>query len=273
MSEVETIIEQARLFAVQHVPADVLSSAVPAALGMLVAGVGLSVLGAKLARFGLTAGFILIGGFLGLRFTQHFGFYPIVCILGGASLVGIIGYQTFRLWVGVGAAMVFSSIVLGTFGYQRVLPLVSEFEQSAQVKTLDSPVPFAIPTPQEQRDYLERTPQQWAGDFWAFVTQRDATVAKNAKAIALVALLTGLCMGIVAVRWALILATSLAGTVLVTTAMATLLTHSVPESYQAFQRNPALLGVGVGGFLVTSLILQTMLSRRTPAAKADGAKS
>ena len=85
------------------------------------------------------------------------------------------------------------------------------------------------------------------------------------------ALLTGLCLGIVAVRWALILATSLVGTVLVTTAAATLLTRSVPESYQAFQSNPGLVGVGVGGFLVTSLILQTMLSRKSPAAKGESA--
>ena len=194
-----------------------------------------------------------------------------ICGLVGAFLIGIIAYQTFRLWVGVGAAVVFSSLVLGTFGYQRVVPYVAEFQQGAQQLSIQSPITIAVPTSIGQQTYRDPTqqPQQWAEEFWAFVTQRDVNVARNTKALATVALLTGLCLGILAVRWALILATSLVGTVLVTTAAATLLTHSVPESYQAFQNNPSLVGVGVGGFLVTSLILQTMLSCKSPSAKGD----
>ncbi len=271
MNEVETILEQARLFLVEHAPTDFLRGAVPAALVFLVAGIGLSVLGAKLARFGITSAFVALGGVLGARFGQEMGFHPFICVLGGGFLIGVIAYQTFRLWVGVGAAIVFSSLVLGTFGYQRVVPYVAEFHQVAQQPAIQSPITMKVPTPLEQQAYRERTPRQWAEEFWAFVTARDANVARNTKALATVALLTGLCMGIVAVRWALILATSLVGTVLVTTAAATLLTRSVPESYQAFQNNPSLVGVGVGGFLVTSLILQTMLSRRSPSAKGESA--
>ena len=269
MNEIETILEQARLFIVQHAPTDALRAAIPAALVFLVAGIGLSVLGAKLARFGITSAFIVLGGVLGSRFGQEMGFQPLICALVGAFLIGVIAYQTFRLWVGVGAAIVFSSMVLGTFGYQRVVPYVAEFQQGGQQPAIQSPITFAVPTPLEQQAHLDRTPRQWAEEFWAFVTQRDAIVARNTKALATVALLTGLCLGIVAVRWALILATSLVGTVLVTTAAATLLTRSVPESYQAFQSNPGLVGVGVGGFLVTSLILQTMLSRKSPSAEGD----
>ena len=271
MNGIETILEQARLFAVQHAPTDALREAVPAALVLLVAGIGLSVLGAKLARFGVTSAFVVLGGVLGSRFGQEMGFQPLICVLVGAFLIGVIAYQTFRLWVGVGAAVVFSSLVLGTFGYQRLVPYVAEFQQGAQQPAIQSPITFAVPTPVEQQAYRERTPGQWAEEFWAFVTQGDANFAKNTKGLATVALLTGLCLGIVAMRWALILATSLVGTVLVTTAAATLLTQSVPESYQAFQNNPSLVGVGVGGFLVTSLILQAMLSRKGPSAKGESA--
>jgi len=267
MNEIEIVLEQARLFVVQHAPTDALSRAVPAALVLLVAGIGLSVLGAKLARFGVTSAFVVLGGVLGSRFGQEMGFQPLICVLVGAFLIGVIAYQTFRLWVGVGAAVVFSSLVLGTFGYQRVMPYVAEFERGAQQPSIQSPITFAVPTSIEQQAYRERTPRQWAEEFWSFVTLRDAIVAKNTKGLATVALLTGLCLGIVAVRWAMILATSLVGTVLVTTAAATLLTRSVPESYQAFQNNPSLVGIGVGGFLVSSLILQTMLSRKSPSKK------
>jgi len=269
MNEIETILEQARLFFVQHAPTDALRGAVPAALVFLVAGIGLSVLGAKLARFGITSAFVVLGGVLGARFGQEMDFHPLICVLVGGLLIGVIAYQTFRMWVGVGAAIVFSSLVLGTFSYRQVAPYVAEFQQGAQQPAIQSPITFAIPTPMEQQAYRDRTPRQWAEEFWAFVTVRDVNVARNTKALAIVALLTGLCLGILAVRWALILATSLVGTVFVTTAAATLLTRSVPESYQAFQNHPGLVGVGIGGFLVASLILQTLLSRQSPSAKSE----
>lgn len=272
MAEIESILEAARAFAVQHAPADVLKGAIPAAILMLVAGIGISVLGAKLARFGLTTAFVVVGGALGAAFSKEFNFAPIVCVVGGALLIGVIGFQTFRLWVGLGAAMVFSSAVMGTFGYQKVMPYMAEFRQQNQIQSIESPIAFAIPTPDEQADYRKASPKEWAQEFWTYLTQRDAATAQNTKALSLVALLTGLCMGIVAVRWALIIATSLIGTVLVTSAAATLLTNSVPESVKAFQNNPSLVGVGVGGFLVTSLILQTMLSRKSPAATESGNK-
>ncbi len=271
MNEVEILLEQARLFVVQHAPADALRGAVPAALVFLVAGIGLSVLGAKLARFGITSAFVVLGGVLGAKFGQEMGFHPLICVLVGALLVGVIAFQTFRLWAGVGAAVVFSSLVMGTLGLKLVVPYVGEFENGAQRPTIQSPITFAVPTPTEQQAYRERTPRQWAEEFWAFLSHKNATVARNTKALATVAMLTGLCLGILAVRWALILTTSIVGTALVTTGAAALLTQSVPDSYQAFQNNPSLVGVGIGGFLVTSLILQTMLSRKSPQAKSESA--
>ena len=178
---IETILEQARLFFVQHAPTDALRAAIPAALIFLVAGVGLSVLGAKLARFGITSAFVVLGGALGVRFGQEMGFNSLICALVGAFLIGVIAYQTFRLWVGVGAAIVFSSLVLGAFGYQRVVPYVEEFEQ-----TIQGPISFAVPTPLEQQAHRDRNLQQWPEEFWAFVTQRDANIAKNTKGLSIV---------------------------------------------------------------------------------------
>ena len=64
MTEIESILEAARSFAVQHAPTEALRGAVPAAIVLLVAGVGISVLGAKLARFGMTTMFVVVGGAL-----------------------------------------------------------------------------------------------------------------------------------------------------------------------------------------------------------------
>lgn len=273
MNEIETILEQGRLFVVQHAPSEVLTSAVPAAIVFLIAGIGLSVLGAKLARFGMTAAFVVLGGLAGVWFGRELGFSPLPCVLVGAFLIGIISYLSFRLLVGLAAAVVFSSVVVGAFGYHRVIPYVSEFEQTLPLSASANSSTFVIPSTEQQQAYRDRDPRRWATEFWAFVTARDSNTARNSKAITIVALLTGLCLGLLAVRWALIISTSIVGTSLVTAGVATLLTHSVPESYQAFQNNPGLLGIGVGGFLVTSLIVQTMLSRQSPSGKGESRSS
>lgn len=186
-------------------------------------------------------------------------------------MIGVIGYHTFRLWVGLVAALVLSSVVLSVFGYQRVVPHMAEFQQTAPIAAVDSPRSFVLPSPEEQQAYHDRSPRQWAEELWAFVTQRDAQIEPNGKALGMLAPVTGLCLGVVAVRWALILSTALVGTALVTTAIATFLAHAAPESYQAFQNRPGLVGMGVGAFLVASLILQTMLTRKAPAAKSEPA--
>ena len=273
MNEMETILEQARQLFVTHAPADMLKQAMPFAIVCLVAGVGFSVLGAKTARFGIACAFSVLGGYVGAFFAREVGYSVPVCGLIGAFMIGVIAYQTFRLWVGLGAAIVLSAAVLGSFGYQRVLPHITEFQESL----VDSPAAvdgsFALQTPEQQQVYLDRTPRDWAEGLWTFVSERDASAAPNGRALAIAAMVTGLCMGVLAVRWALILSTSIVGTMLVTTGMGTLLCRSVPDSYQAFQARPGLVGIGVGGFLVTSLIIQTMLTRSAPRSNANNGKS
>lgn len=273
MNEIESILEQARLFFVQYSPADALKQAMPVALICLLVGVGLSVLGAKLARFSMSCGFTLLGGAIGVYFSRQTGFSPLVCGALGALMVGVIGYQTYRLWVGMAAAVVLSSLAVGAFGYSQIVPHVAEFQQVETVAALDGNTTFVLPSPQEQEAYRARTPAQWAGELWAFIAEKNIHLERNAKAVVLAAMVTGLCLGVIAVRTALILSTSIMGTFFVSTGMATLLTHSVPEAYQACAHNPALVGMGVGGFLVTSLIIQTMLTRNAPSSKSDSSKS
>jgi len=280
MNEVASVLEQLRVFFVQHAPTSMPTGSVPVAVVCLVGGIVLSVLGAKFARFGLTTAFVLLGGLLGAGFADGLSFSRAACIPVGALLFGVIGFQTFRLWVGVASAAVLSAIVLGTFGSQRVAPHVAEFQQLSPWVISDSSaqsIPgttaeYVIPTRDQQTAYVERSPRQWASEFWSYLSERDASTARNGQAIAALTTLGGLCLGLLAVRLALVVSTSLMGTVLVTTGMATLLTHSVPDSYQAFQKNPTLVGVGIGAFLVTSLALQAMLMRKACAAGA-GAKS
>ena len=262
-------IEQVRLFAEQFQSGESFAHAVPAALVFLVAGIGLSVLGAKLARIGLTTGFVAMGAFAGHAFAGVAGVPSPLCMVAGAVMLGTIGHLTHRLWVGVAVAVVASSLVLGAFGYQRLLPELEPFRQS-QLQMMEASTGFSIPTPDEQERNLAGTMRENITAFWDYVVGRDAGIQRRAQVLGLSAMLTGLFLGVVAVRWALILATSLIGTALVTSGVATLLASFFPGSYQSFLAHPQVGGMAVGIFLMTSFALQVALTRKSPSTDGGG---
>lgn len=262
-----TILEQAKQFLQQQAPADLLRDAIPFGIICLVVGIGFSVLGAKLGRFGVTSLFVLLGAWIGVQFSELTSFARPVCGLIGAAMLGVVGYQSFRLWVGVTAGLVLATVMAGVLGYQRVVPHVQEFERSRVWVGTESPGEYAVPTPSQQEAYLARGPDEWASELWQFVTSKDSKLEQNGKAVVLGALLTGLCFGVMALRSALILSTSLIGTALVTTAISTLAYRVVPGSYEAVQKNPQYAGILVGAFLVMSVVVQTLLTRSAPADK------
>lgn len=267
MDQIASILEQLRIFAVQHAPERIPTSAVPVAVILLGAGVMLSVLGAKFARFGLTSAFVVAGAVLGDRFAHAFDFDRIISVGVGAILIGLIGFQTFRLWVGVAVAALLSMLVVGGFGANRVTPYLKEYvDTSGPISGEVIPLgesEFSIPSVDEQTAYLNREPRTWFANFWAFMTERDLTLARNIQALAILSALGGLCLGLMAVRPSLIVTTSVIGTVMVVGGVGTLLAGSVPSASASLQNNPRLIGLGVAAFLATSLVLQSMLMRKS----------
>ncbi|MHC4695237.1 MAG: hypothetical protein ACYTFA_00690 [Planctomycetota bacterium] len=274
MTDLQPILDRVRTFAEQSGHTDLLANAVPIAIMCLVVGIGLSVLGAKLARPGATLALGALGAAVGVWFSRTAQFAdPAGGLIGaavGAVVFAMIAHRAFPMLVGVATAVVFSSVALGTFGGQRVLPHYAEFTE-LNVPAVPEPVGFAIPSPEQQEEYLNKSPREFAGEFWAFVNEKDATVASNSRLLGVGAGVMGLFLGLVAVRWMLILSTSLVGTALLTTGVGTILkTVCSAESFLAMQSHSAAVGMGVGAFLVTSLVLQTLLTRKAPTDKETG---
>jgi len=267
------IVDQAGQWFKETAPADLLREAVPFGIICLVAGIGFSVLGAKLGRFAITGLFVLLGAWVGAQFSELTGFARPVCGLIGAAMLGIVGYQSFRLWVGLTAGLVLASIMAGVFGFQRVVPHVQDFERSRVWVSADAPGEYVVPTTAQQEAYVARGPRDWATGLWDYVSSKDVHVARNGKAVVLGALLTGLCFGVIALRSALVLSTSLIGTALVTTAISTLTYRFLPDSYHAVQKNPQYAGILVGAFLVTSIVVQALLTRNAPGDKPAAASA
>ncbi len=268
MNQLQSILDQAKVFVEQQVPGDLLAKAVPLGIVCVLAGVGMCVFGAKLARFSVTGGFAAAGGYVGYLFAQHTAYPTIVCVLGGAVMVAVVAYHTFRLWVGVAAAVMLSSLSLGLFGYQRMLPHLDEFEQRT-TWSAQTPGNFSLPSSGAQEANRERTFPQWLREFWGFVSQKDVQLERNGKALSIAAMLTGLCVGVLAMRAALIVSTSMFGTMLLTTGVFGLLAQSAPGAYQTLHSRPDVMGMVMGGFLVGSIILQTLLTRSASKKEAN----
>ena len=260
MTDLTPIFEHVRDFAVQNVPLEFQERTVAIAAIFLVGGIGLSVLGAKLAKPAMTTVLGLLGALGGVVFARNTGIHEAIGGLVGAVMLGTVSHLTFRLWVGVASALVFSTLALGAFSYQEVVPRAIEF--------LEAPVEgqqmMTLLSPEQQEAYIHPDFKERARDFWAYATQKDDRLPINSQLVGFGAAALGLFLGVIAVRWMLILATSIMGTGLVTTAVATTVAHYSPGSEQTFLNHSGVMGMGVGAFLVSSLILQTLLTRKAP---------
>lgn len=274
MTDFQAMFGQMRVFIEQHAPENIVDQVVPMAIVCLMAGVILCVLGAKISRWGTAAAFAVLGGMGGAYFSKQTGYAFPICAAAGAFTIAIVGYVTFRLWVGVLAALVFSSVALGAFGYHQVLPHLAEFDQVTARPVIDGPLGFTLPTPDQQEAVENRTPKEWFQQFWQFVSHENVRIEQNAWALGIGAMVIGLCLGVIAMRPALILSSSLIGTAMVVSAIATLWSQLRPgATYQTIEGQPGLFGVLVGGFLVSSLIVQTLITRPAAAGGGGGSKT
>lgn len=276
MEQVASILEQLRQFSIQHAPNGVPTGAIPVALFFLLIGVALSVVGARFARFGMTSVFVLLGCVLGHQFAENFQYSPAICMPAGGLLLGLIGFQTFKVWVGVAIAFLLSMLVVSGFGAKNIVPHFVSYTETSPLNMgqpgIEGETQFTIPTRYEQSAYVNGDPRTWLAGFWKFLTERDPGLARNTQALGILTALCGLCIGLMAVRPSLIVSTSLIGTAMVATGVMTLLSTSVTSTYDKIQANPRLIGLGVAAFLATSLVLQTMLMRKSTVGDSSPKK-
>lgn len=262
MTELTPLINQIRDFVATHAPPAVLERTIVISIAFLILGIGLSVLGAKLAKPTMATAVGLLGAVGGAVYAQYAGFNQVIGALVGAGMFGLVAHLTFRIWVGVATAVVLSSLALGTFGFQKIVPHLSEFDGMVTWSATEGTQTFTVPTPDEQTAYREHNLSEWASEFWSFATSKDSALPVNTQLVGFGAAAVGLFLGVVMVRWMLILATSVAGTMLVTTATATILSRFLADSYQPLLRHSGVMGMVVGAFLLASLVVQTLLTKK-----------
>ncbi|MCP4247382.1 MAG: hypothetical protein GY778_10080 [bacterium] len=263
------IAEQGRRLIEQHLPAEAIPPVAPVAIVALLVGVMVAVLGARLARPVLTAGFGVAGALAALRYACMLDLPQAVTVVLASVTLSVTGYLLYRLWIGVAAGAMMAALALGVFGFYRVLPEVAPFNESYPAVIAQSDEGgFALLDAEQQRTYLEKSPRTWAHDFWTHLTAQQADVQRNVVVIGVAAALMGLLLGALATRPALIVCTALFGTALVGSGLAALAAALVPEQYQSALNHPVWLGGAGAVLLLASLVLQTALTRPPPAAPA-----
>lgn len=274
MSKLQPFLDQANAYLTSFSAGGLDYRMLLSALLALVGGVLLCVMGAKLARVGVTVALALGGLAFGAEYGARLGMpAPLGAALAGGMLA-TIGFLTFRLWAGVLTGLVACTLALSVFGYRNVAPHAADFQPlGMSVAAQDTlAVSASHGSSSATGEFLPTPPREWLRQFWDFVRSRNATITSDAEPIVAAALLIGLFLGVLAVRGMLILSTSLVGTSLVFGGAVTLLSQIAPSSLAALEGSPGAMGMAAGGFLVSSLILQALLTRKNREPDSERTK-
>lgn len=221
----------------------------------LLGGLALSLAGAKLLRVSLGVLFTGGGGVLGAEVARLYGFPLLAGVVVGAVVLGMIGYLLFRMWLSALAGLLFAVLAVGTVVMPQMPRLWDEFEQS---RTGAGPggTEFSLPTPGAQTAGAD-TAEYWL-DFGRFVGEKRPELVRQTVFVASVSFLFGAAIGLFAYRWAMVLGTVLAGTVLLLFALGALAHRYQPAALEWCRANPRIML----GILLAWLFLAILLQRR-----------
>ncbi len=270
MSDYLTVFDHVRGLAEQHLPHEAMPSVLAIAIVLAGGGILLSVLGARLAKGALTFAFLIGGGLAAAGVARHLGWggrEAALLVAGGVVVSGLLGYFVFRLWVGVVVAVLLATVGSIAFNQARILPALKSFDHAAYVASGAGGERFALLDPAVQADYAKPTPQRWVRDFVNDLTTRDPGVRRSVGVAAVCWGAVGLLLGALLTRFTLITLTSAIGTAAFAGGAALLAANLRPDDYARATAQPLPIAIGVGACFVAALVLQTLMTRRAPAAK------
>lgn len=256
----------------QHAPADATMPAMPAAIVALVFGVGICVLGAKLARWLITVVFAVGGLLAGLSLGGHVDAAPMITALLGASALGVVGYMMHRLWVGVFTGAFLATVAFGVLSTQMILPHLDGFAKQQEVAAQQEVTTF---TPGPVSDAMHAGWDRfwdYTHQFGEYLVANQPDIQKYSIGVVVIAGAFGLLMGVFLCRLTLILFTAAFGTSLIGAGMAMFGQEVHVDMLKMLQERPEMSALALGAFFIFSIILQTMLTRSAPAAPAKKAE-
>ena len=252
----------------QHAPVQDLPRSDVLLGSMLVIGVLASTLGTKLARPIVTLTFAAAGGVAAGLYGGAFDLPLPVTVILASVLAGLAGVLAFRLWVGIGAGALLALIALSVYGSAYIIPHLQTFPAPGPGAAAEYTIPDV---PLEQQNTWDTLGHE-AERFWAHLKTQQADVEKYTLLIAAAAGLFGLVLGVLAVRFTLVVLTAGAGTLLVSSAVGLSLQSYWPHVWESLPAHATEANVALLAFFAASLVLQTLLTRRPPQAEPPAAE-
>jgi hypothetical protein len=258
----------------QHLPSEVIATQFPAAIVAILIGVGVCVLGAKLARWFITIIFASAGMVGGLGLGKALGFSSPISALGGGLALGAVGFSLYRFWVGLLAGAFLSSVALGIVSSQTAFPRLSEFNELNQKTQTVEEVRDFQPGPSENllgpsgnvlQSGWEKL-EDYGSRFWDYLNQQDSSLRLKIVCWGVGAGLVGLLLGLLLSRLTLIVFTAAFGTLLISSGIYVLGNGMGMDMLQATRDRPGMSVLAILSFFVVSIALQTALTRKEASA-------
>lgn len=243
-----------------HLPTDEFAIP-PGSIAMsLLAGLVLSLFGARLVRFCLGIIFMGGGGVIGGYFARQYGYSPLPGILIGAVLLGVIGYFLFRMWVSALAGVLLAVIAAGVVAMPEMPALVQQFEQS---RTGGATSDYLLPAANQQEEEKPLLLSQYCIECGQFIQARRPELVRNTAIVSALAFLLGSAIGLFAYQWAMILGTTITGAALLISGLAPLANRYWPQAIEWIHGNPKpAMGI-LAGWMLLAILSQYRGVRKT----------
>jgi hypothetical protein len=262
-AEIEPLLELVRY----HLPPELLDHALIAAgVGGLI-GLVLALWGVRLFRSGLVLAFVAGGVFVGLAGNQWLNLGQWFCAICGGLVFGALGFVLYRLWVGVGWAALLVCVGLSVFGHNQAWPYWDSFSEARLADTILADEGFQPPTVGEQRSFNEPDPMQVFREFGGYLEDNVPNIRRNALVTVSLAGVLGLLMGLLAVKFTVVLATAFLGVSLLAGSVGYFLSRFEPQVLDRVMSRPAAVWAGLGIAVLVFMMVQYFQTRLRPVAE------
>ena len=257
-------------------------------------GLVLALWGARLMRAVYVLGFMAAGAAVGIRLAGQFQVDPLIGLVIGAGLAGLIGHLLYRWWIGLTAGLCMSAIV-ALAGAPWVMGQAEAFadallQQATGERLFADAAAGRLPPPttaprgpvgpdfdwpvvvaglHPAGDQVRPAPltclKAWAGRIWAAVPSG----LRNLGILMAMAGLLGLALGVVLPRFTAIVGTSVVGVAAIAAGAVHLISGHWPSAWRSIQADAVWFYGALGLLLIVSLAFQALrgkLRQLAPAA-------
>jgi len=255
-----------------HVPPLYQQNALGGAVVLGGIGLVLALWGVRVYRSVLVLAFAGAGAWVGLAANQWLGMGQWFCLVAGMLVFGALGLVLHRLWLGAAWGAMLSFAALSGLGAHQAWPHWSGFSDSHLSNVVLTEAQFEVPSEAEQERFNSPDPAEVFREFGSYLAQEVPGLKRNTTIAAALAGVVGLLMGLLAVKFTAILASSLLGVAFLAASVGYCLSRFQPRILEQGLGRPAAVWLGFGLVVLLSMSIQWFQARSPKNAEQAATK-